>query len=117
VARCLLTVCPSPRCDAFERELAELRLRLGSAGPDGAFAPAPELVVDGEAEGKRWLAAHPRAAPADAFRAGWSAMARFVAPRLREWEARWWGAVRQNEQLRSQIGVLIREISRLSDRG
>jgi hypothetical protein len=112
-------VCPPrcPRCDVFERELAELRQRVSRPGLDGACAPAPELVVDGEAEARRWLAAHPRAAPAAAFRAGWSAMARFVAPRLREWEARWWGAVRQNEQLRSQIGVLIREISRLSDRG
>jgi hypothetical protein len=44
-------------------------------------------------------------------------MARFVRPKLRDWETRWRLASRENDSLRSRIGSLLLEISRLSDRG
>ena len=50
------------------------------------------------------------------FRAGWARLARFVGPRLRDWEARWFRAMRENDRLKSHIGGLLREISRLTDR-
>ena len=42
------------------------------------------------------------------FRAGWARLARFVSPKLREWEARWWRAVRENDQLKARVGSLLR---------
>jgi hypothetical protein len=95
--------------------VAELHERLRRAGLEIAFSPGPNPVPEGESEARRWLAAHPRADPAAGFRAGWARMARFVAPRLREWESRWRAAMRQNDHLRAQIGILLRELSRLSD--
>jgi len=103
------------RCYAFEDEVAELRERLRRAGLEVAFSPGPNPFVDGGVEARRWLAAHPRAGPAAAFRAGWDRMAKYVTPRLREWESRWWAAMRQNDHLRSRLGVLLLEISRLRD--
>ena len=38
-------------------------------------------------------------------------------PRLRDWEALWWKATREQERLRARVGMLLAEISRLSDRG
>jgi hypothetical protein len=108
------TTCP--RCYELEDQVADLQDRLGRAGLLNTFTPGANPRFDGERELRRWLAAHPRADAATAFRAGWERMARFVGPRLREWEARWWILVRENERLRAHIGRLITEVSRLSDR-
>jgi hypothetical protein len=70
-----------------------------------------------ERELQRWLAINRRADAAASFRAGWARLASLISPKLREWEARWWRAVRENDHLRSRIGVLLREISRLGERG
>ena len=40
-----------------------------------------------------------------------------VRPKLREWEARWWRMARDNNAPRARLGVALREISRLTDRG
>jgi len=44
-------------------------------------------------------------------------LAQFAAPRLREWEHLWWRSQRECDSLRSRIGELLRELSRVSDSG
>ncbi len=79
-----------PRCPEFAAEVEELRQRLAAFGQFVAYSPGPNPNHDVEHEVTRWLAVHPRADAAAGFRAGWARLARFVRPRLREWEARWW---------------------------
>ena len=64
---------------------------------------------------QRWLAVNPRADAAAGFRAGWARLARFVRPKLREWEARWFRSMRENDRLKARVGWLLRELSRLTD--
>ena len=106
-----------PRCLEFEEQIADLRQRLMATGQYVAYSPGPNSNPDVERELQRWLKAHPRADAADGFRAGWARLARFIQPKLREWQARWFRSMRENDRLRSRIGELLREISRLSDSG
>jgi hypothetical protein len=100
----------------LEDQLQELRQQLAAVGRYVVTTPGPNTNPELERELTRWLAVNPRADAAEGFRAGWARLARFVGPRLRDWEARWFRAMRQNDRLRSRIGGLLREISRLSDR-
>ena len=106
-----------PRCLELEDELETLRQRLASVGQFVVHSPGPNPNLNCEHELQRWLAVNPRADAAAGFRAGWSRLARFVRPRLHEWEERWFRSMRESDRLRAQIGELLREISRLSDRG
>jgi hypothetical protein len=101
----------------FEEELQQLRERLAASGQYVTYSPGPNPNPDVERELKRWLAVSPHADASAGFRAGWARLARYVRPKLREWEARWWRARRENASLRSKVGTLITEISRLTDRG
>jgi hypothetical protein len=105
------------RCLDLEDELAELRQQLAAVGRYVAFSPGPNTNPEMERELRRWLAVNPRADASAGFRAGWARLARWVRPRLHDWEQRWWRAVRDSDQLRSHIGVLLTEISRLRERG
>jgi hypothetical protein len=98
-------------------ELAQLRQRLAATGQFVAYSPGPNPNPDVERELGRWLAVNPRADAAAGFRAGWARLARFVRPKLREWEARWWRMARENDRLRARLGSALREVSRLSERG
>jgi hypothetical protein len=100
----------------LEDEVQDLRQQLAAVGRYVVTTPGPNTNPDLDRELKRWLAVNPRADAADGFKAGWARLARFVGPRLRDWEARWFRAMRENDRLRSRIGGLLREISRLSDR-
>jgi hypothetical protein len=100
-----------PRCLELEDDLAALR----RAGRLIARSPGPNPVADGEAELRRWLPAHSRADAAEGFRAGWARLARALRPRLQEDEARWRRLVRENEQLRARLGVLLGELERRRD--
>ena len=104
-----------PRCLELEDELTEIRQQLAAAGRYVVASPGPNTTPDVERELRRWLAVNPSADGAAGFRAGWGRLARWVRPKLHDWEGRWWRAVRDNERLRSRVGVLLREISRLSD--
>ena len=106
-----------PRCLELEDELDTLRQRLANVGQFVMHSPGPNPNLNCEHELQRWLAVNPKADAAAGFRAGWSRLARFVQPKLRAWEERWFRAMRENDRLRAQIGGLLREISRLSDRG
>jgi hypothetical protein len=99
----------------LEAELLDLRQQLAAVGRDGAPAAEPSTPADREQELSRWLAVNPRAGAAGGFRAGWARLSRWTQPRLRDWEHRWWRAVRENDRLRARIGTLLREISRLTD--
>ena len=103
------------RCLLLADELQELRQQLAAVGRYVVTTPGPNTNPELERELKRWLAVNPRADAADGFRAGWARLARFVGPRLRDWEARWFRAMRDNDRLRSRIGGLLREISRLGE--
>jgi hypothetical protein len=103
------------RCLRLEDELADLRQQLAAVGRYVVSTPGPNTNPDLERELGRWLSVHPRANAADGFRAGWLRLARFVSPRLREWEARWFRSMRDNDRLRARVGILLRELSRLSD--
>jgi hypothetical protein len=80
----------------------------------GQVAPSLDEELD------RHLAFVPdgeRAAYARGFRAAWGmCLARFQ-PIVRDWEARWWRLVAENGRLRARIGLLLAEVSRLTDRG
>lgn len=106
-----------PRCLEFEEEVQELRRRLAAVGQYVVASPGPNAVPDRDRELRRWLAVHPRADAEAGFRAGWARLARVMGPKLREWEARWWHMARENDRLRSHLGVLIAEVSRLTERG
>ena len=106
-----------PRCLQFEDELRELRQRLMDSGRYVAFSPVPNPNPNVESELQRWLSVNPRADAAAGFRAGWTRLARFIAPRLREWESCWRCAMRDNNSPRSRIGVLLTDIERSKDSG
>lgn len=106
-----------PRCLELEDELADLRERLAARGGAVVYSPGPNPTPDLEHELRRWLAVNPRGDAAAGFRAGWARLARWVQPRLHDWEQRWWHSRREVASLRSRIGVLLREISRLTDSG
>jgi len=110
VARC-------PHCLELEDELDALRLRLANMGQFVVYSPGPNQNPNCEHELARWLAVNPGADAAAGFRAGWSRLARFISARLRDWEARWFRLARENDGLRSRIGVLLAEISHLRDPG
>jgi hypothetical protein len=99
----------------LEDELQGLRQQLAAVGRYVVTTPGPNTNPERERELARWLAVNPRADAADGFRAGWARLARFVGPRLRDWEARWFRAMRENDRLRSRIGGLLGDISRLTD--
>lgn len=96
-----------PRCLEFADELEQLRQRLAASGHFVAYSPGPNPNPDVERELKRWLAVNPRADASAGFRAGWARLARFVRPKLREWEARWWRMARENDRLRARLGVAL----------
>jgi hypothetical protein len=106
-----------PRCLEFAEELEQLCQRLAASGQFVAYSPGPNPNSDVEGELKRWLAVNPRGDARAGFRAGWARLARLVRPKLREWEARWWRMARENDRLRARLGVALRDISRLSERG
>lgn len=105
-----------PRCLDLEDELLDLRRQLAAVGRYIAPSAGPNDNPERERELSRWLAVNPRADAAAGFRAGWARLSRWVQPRLRDWEHRWWRAVRENDRLRARVGSLLREISRLTDR-
>jgi hypothetical protein len=104
-----------PHCLALEDELADLRQQLAAVGRYVVSSPGPNVNPELEHELSRWLAVNPRADGATGFRAGWFRLSRWVQPRLREWEARWFRSTRENDRLRSRLGVVLRELSRLKD--
>ena len=87
-----------------------MQQRLAASGQYVTYSPGPNPGLDVEHELQRWLAVNPRSNAAAGFRAGW-------VPRLRDWEARWWRSVRDNDSLRARLGSALRELARLQDRG
>jgi hypothetical protein len=92
-----------------------MRLQLAALGRYVLPSPGPNTNPDLERELHRWLAVNPRADAASGFRAGWARLARWVQPRLRDWEARWFRSMRENDRLKARVGSLLRELSRMSD--
>ena len=107
---------PCEHCQQLEREITNLRRRLTHAGVE-LDEPGDLADNDRERELARWLDGHREATAAAGYRAGWARFARYAAPRLREWEQLWWKAAREGDRLRARVGLLIQELSRLSDRG
>jgi hypothetical protein len=106
-----------PQCLALEDELADLRQQLAAVGRYVVTSAGPNTNPDLERELARWLAVNPRADASAGFRAGWARLSRWAQPHLRDWEARWFRAMRENDRLKARVGSLLRELSRLSDRG
>jgi hypothetical protein len=105
-----------PTCQALEHEIALVRRELAAAGRD--VSPLQSIDDnDRERELARWLSSTRAPDAAAGFRAGWRRLGQLAAPRLREWEHLWWRSQRDGDSLRSRIGELLREISRLTDGG
>jgi hypothetical protein len=102
-----------PRCLEFEEEIRVLRQRLAASGLYVTYSPGPNTNPNVDHEVQRWLAASPNADAAAGFRAGWGRLARFVGPKLRDWESRYQAAIRDQECLRSRVGVLLAELKRV----
>jgi hypothetical protein len=103
------------RCLQLEDELLELRQQLAALGRYVTTTPGPNTNPNLEKELARWLAVNPRADAASGFRAGWARLARWVQPRLHDWEQRWFRAMRENDRLKARVGVLLRELTRATD--
>ena len=99
-----------------EQEITKLQRRLTLAGIE--FEEPGDLADnDRERELARWLSSTCGPDAAAGFRAGWRRLGQLATPRLREWERLWWRSQREGDSLRSRIGELLRELSRLSDSG
>jgi hypothetical protein len=105
------------RCLELEDELARITQIAAAAGVYTAPSTGANPHYDVDAEARRWLAAHPRASVADAWRAGWARAWSIANGLPREWRRRWDGQAREISSLRSRVGVLIAEASRREDRG
>src|SRR5438105_3522566 len=105
------------RCLELEHELARITQIAASAGVYAAPSTGANPRYDVDAEARRWLAAHPRASVAEAWRAGWSRAWSIARDHLRDWRRRWDGQAREISSLRSHIGVLLQEASRRDDSG
>src|ERR1700738_4908208 len=95
-----------PRCLQFEDEVRELQQRLASRGQYITFSPGPNPNLDVEYELKRWLSVSPGVDASAGFRAGWARLARFVRPKLRDWEVRWWRGPRGQNTTRRPGGPM-----------
>jgi hypothetical protein len=104
-----------PRCLEFEEEIRVLQLRLAASGQYVMYSPGPNSNPNVHRELERWLAVSPNADAASGFRAGWTRLARFVGPKLQDWESRWLRAIRDQDRLKSRIGVLLTEVDHLRD--
>jgi hypothetical protein len=102
-----------PRCLEFQEEIRLLQQRLAASGQYVTYSPGPNSNPNVEEELQRWLRASPPADAATGYRAGWTRLARFLGPRLRDWESRWLRAKRDHEGLKMHIGVLVAEVERL----
>jgi hypothetical protein len=104
------------RCDELERDIAGVRDELTAAGRPGQDAETLEQN-DLERELAKWLRGTHEPDAAAGFRAGWRRLAQLSSPRLREWNRVVFDVNREGDRLRARVGVLLREISRLSERG
>jgi hypothetical protein len=105
------------RCLELEDELARITQIAAPAGVYAAPSTGANPQYDVDAEARRWLAAHPRASVAEAWRAGWSRAWSIARDLLRDWRRRWDGQAREISSLRPHIGVLLQEASRRDDSG
>ena len=106
-----------PRCLELEDELERVKAIAARAGVYGAASDGPNPTYDIDRESSRWLAAHPRATPAEAWRGGWLRAWSIARGLLKDSRGRWEGQAREIGLLRSRLGVALRDVSRLSDRG
>lgn len=104
-------------CRKLQAEVERLRTMAVRAGIYTDFSAGANPQYDVDKEAARWLATRPRATPDAAWRAGWSRAWDLAALSIRDWEARWQRQSTEMSSLRSKIGVLLGEISRLTDRG
>jgi hypothetical protein len=104
------------RCAEFEREIARLRDELSAAG-----RPVADAETFDENDMNRglalWLSSTHDPDAAAGFRAGWRSLGRLTTPRIREWNKLVFDVTGEGDRLRARVGVLLREISRLSERG
>jgi hypothetical protein len=87
----------------------------GHLGQFVTFSPGPNSNPNVEHGLQRWLVVNPNPSAADGFRAGWMPLARFVGPRLRDWESRWRRAMLDSSRLSARVITLTHEVSRLQD--
>jgi hypothetical protein len=105
----------SSHAPTVDQEIRVLQLRLAAVGQYVTYSPGPNSNPSVDQELRRWLATSPNPDAASGFRAGWARLARFVGPRLRDWESRWLRAKRDQQGLKTHIGVLFAEVERLQD--
>jgi hypothetical protein len=91
------------QCLEFEEQFREVRLQLDAVGQYVTYSPGPNSNPNPHHELQRWLAGSKTADAAAGFRAGWARLARFVGPRLRDWESRWQCAALDQARLKSRI--------------
>jgi hypothetical protein len=92
-----------------------LQQQLAVVGQYVTYSPGPNSNPNVGDELRRWLVASPNADAASGYRAGWSRLACFLGPKLRDWESRWLRAKRDHEGLQLHINVLAAEVDRLRE--
>jgi len=105
-----------PQCLELEEQLGDVRVQLDAVGRYVTYSPGPNSNPNPQHELQRWLAVSPNADAASGFRAGWTRLARFIGPKLRDWEDRWMRAMRDQDRLKARINVLLADVERLRDR-
>ena len=106
-----------PRCLDLEDQVAQLHELAVSKGLIVDFSPGANPGVDARKEYERWRRIHVNPPIGVAWRAGWDRAWWFASAKLRDWNRRWEGWVRQDAVQRATIGRLLTEISRLTDSG
>src|SRR3954466_15838471 len=102
-------------CAELEQVIADVRQQLAEAGR--VVAPRETAAaVDHECERAlaRWSMTTRSSTTEEAYRAGWAAQGRYVKPQLHEWQGLIRALTREQDWLRSRVGALLTEISRLS---
>jgi hypothetical protein len=106
-----------PRCLELDEEIRAMRQQLTSVGQYVTYSPGPNGNPNVEEELQRWVAASPHANAGSGYQAGWTRLARYLGPKLRDWESRWLRAKRDREGLKAHISVLVAEVERLRESG
>ena len=106
-----------PRCLEYFNELERIKAIAVRKGFYDALTPGANARHDVEQELQLWLSVHPRSTVAQAWRAGWSRAWQIARDQLKAAEHMRIRYVDEVASLRSKIGVLLTELSRLTDDG
>jgi hypothetical protein len=106
-----------PQCLEYYHELERIKAIATRKGFYAALTPGANPYHDAEREVRLWLSVNRRATAVQAWRAGWARAWQLAREKLRAAELTRLNQSNEIASLRSKIGVLLTELSRLTDSG